>query len=217
MAGKHLAVQGDSISAAFGNAWQNIVLARTGMTLVSQDAIAGRTIAQAFQCWGDPALGGTPSVFHPEAGTYCVHDIGFTAGETFAASLADVDVLIVQLGTNGEATPLGALGDSTSTATIYGELRWVIETYEAANPGMRVIVVGPQRNGFATPETTQAIAEAFVAYGRSAGVPVIDMFALGGVNATTSGALTLDGTHPSPLGFSKFYGPVIAQGVAHVL
>ena len=68
---------------------------------------------------------------------------------------------------------------------------------------MRVILVTPQRNGFAAPEVTRAIADAFVNYGKSVGVPVIDMYALGGVNDKTSSTLTLDGVHPSPLGIQQ--------------
>lgn len=216
---KRFAVQGDSISASFGNAWQNILIDRTGMLLVNQDARAARTLHDAFECWGAPAQGGIPTVYHPEgnSGRCQLVNTGFTAGESFISSVTNVDVLVIELGTNGETTPLGVLGNSTTTATIYGELRWVVETYLTANPSLRVVLVGPQRNTNATPETTQAVAAAFVAYGKANGLPVVDMYSLGGVNAITLGTLTIDGIHPSPLGFSKFYGPVIAQAVANVL
>lgn len=206
---------GDSIASDYNNAWQNIVIARTGMTLTTQDARPGRTLLETFECWG-ASLGGVPGTFRKSGGWACGLMTGFTEGEVFAKSLANIDVLIIALGTNGENTPIGTLGDSTATQTFYGELRWVVETYQTAKPAMRVILVTPQRNGFAAPEVTGAIADAFTHYGKSVGVPVINMFALGGVNEKTSGTLTLDGTHPSPLGFSNFYGPVIAQGVVNV-
>ena len=50
--GRNFGVQGDSISAVFGNAWQNVVIARTGMNLVSQDARSGRNLTTAFECYG---------------------------------------------------------------------------------------------------------------------------------------------------------------------
>lgn len=50
-----------------------------------------------------------------------------------------------------------------------------------------------------------------VSYGASAGVPVINMFVLGGVNSITAPVLLRDGIHPSDYGFQAFYGPVIAQ------
>jgi lysophospholipase L1-like esterase len=73
-----------------------------------------------------------------------------------------------------------------------------------------------QYNGYASAASSQARAEATIAYGKSMGVPVIDMFSKGGNNAITASSLTLDGTHPSPWGFAHFYGPVIAQGVQEI-
>ena len=121
LAGKRLAVQGDSIAAAYDNAWQNIVVARTGMTLAAQDARPGRALSDAFECWGAFTQGGVPGAY--KAGGVCGFNIGLTVGESFADSLANIDVLIIALGTNGQQTPLGALGDSTATLTFYGELR----------------------------------------------------------------------------------------------
>ena len=53
-------------------------------------------------------------------------------------------------------------------------------------------------------------------YGKSVGIPVINMFELGGVNALTAGSLLRDGLHPSDFAFTNIYGPVIAQGLQHV-
>ena len=57
LAGKNFGVLGASISALFGNAWQNVVIARTGMKLAFQDARPGRGFATAFECYGTTTPG----------------------------------------------------------------------------------------------------------------------------------------------------------------
>jgi lysophospholipase L1-like esterase len=214
-------VLGDSISSLFNNAWQNVVIQRTGMILTVQDARPGKSFATAFECWGQPAIGGQPGTFTPNynypnpiAGNCSGYqNTGLTDGETFAQSLANVDFQLVVLGTNDTGYALGQLGDATNAGTFYGNMRWVAETYLNAKPSLRLVFVTLQENGSAPTEVNQQYANATVAYCNSVGIPVINMYNLGGVNWITSATLTLDGTHPSPLGFAKFYGPVIAQGV----
>ena len=138
---------------------------------------------------------------------------------SFASSLANVDLLVIQLGTNDGVVPLGQLGDATNAGTFYGNMRWVVETYLNAKPTLRIVLVTTQYNGFYTPPSAaQAYASASEAYGNSIGVPVINMYKLGGVNANTISVLTnnSDTVHPSALGFAKFYGPVIAQGLQQI-
>lgn len=219
--GRRFAVQGDSISLP--GSWQKVVLARTGMTLVTQDARSGRGFATAFECWGTPALGAKPGVFTAAysfpgyPGATCGQEVqGLTDGETFAQSLANIDLLIVQLGSSDYGIQIGQLGDSTSAGTLYGNVRWVVETYLTAKPSLRLVLVTNQFTAFAPPSVTQADANAIAAYGNSVGVPVINMFTLGGLNAITASALTSDGTHPNDFGFANFYGPVIAQGLQHL-
>lgn len=230
LTGLKLGVQGDSISAQFGNAWQNVVASRTGMTLAYQDARRARRFDQAFECWGNPPVGGQPGSFNPSyvfpssnTGEFgdCSDSafIGITPGSSFAASLANVDMLVIELGTNDQIVPLGQLGDATNARTFYGNMRWVVETYLLAKPTLRVVLVTTQYNGFYTPPAAAGqYAAATEAYGNSVGVPVINMYKLGGVNASTVGVLTnnSDTVHPSPLGFSRFYGPVIAQGLQQI-
>ena len=222
--GKNLGVQGDSISALFGNAWQNVVVKRTGMSLHVQDVRTGRGFATALECWGQPQVGGTPGVFHasyvfPVVGGTCGggQNIGLVDGETFSASLTDTDIQVIELGTNDQNVPLGQLGDATTAGTFYGNIRWVVETYLTAKPSLRVILVTPQYNGPPSQAaTTQQYVAAEIAYGNSVGVPVINMFKLAGVNAITAPTLTRDGLHPSDEGFANFYGPVVAQGILQV-
>jgi hypothetical protein len=224
LAGRRFSAQGDSITA-FGNGysvqpsgWQDVVVQRTGMTQVSQDALAGRTFATALACWGNPAPGAAPGAFNASyvlTGTTTCGGLmyGFTNGMSFAQSLANVDLEIISLGTNDHVEPIGTLGDATNSGTFYGNMRWVVEAYLNAKPTLRVVMVTPQFNAIVAPAVTQQYAEAMVAYGNSIGIPVINMFEKGGLNAITAGALTADGTHPNIFGYENFYGPVIANGI----
>lgn len=217
--GKHFSVQGDSISSV--NVWQSIVTTRTGMKQVSQDARAGRGFFNALECWGNPPAGGAPGPFNaayvlgnPETcGSVMV---GIPNGTTFAQSLANVDIEIIQLGTNDQNVPIGSLGDATTAGTFYGNMRWVVEAYLNAKPSLRVVLVTLQYNSYQPPSVTQQYVNAMVNYGNSIGVPVINMFTRGGVNAISASALTLDGTHPSSFGFTNNYGPVIAQELQRI-
>ena len=138
---------------------------------------------------------------------------GLADRETFPQSLANIDLLIVQLGSSDYGVQIGQLGNSTSAGTLYGNVRWMIETYLAAKPSLRIVLVTNQFTAFAPPSVTQADANTITAYGNSVGVPVINMFTLGGLNAITASALTSDGTHPNDFGYTNFYGSVIAQGL----
>ena len=212
LAGLNFAVQGDSISA-FGGAWRSVVASRTGMTEVAPNYRPGRRFSQAFEEYGTTTPGSTlltnQGPTQTPNGTYSTG----TPGNTLAQDIAKVDVLLVGLGTNDQNVPLGNLGDATSAGTFYGNMRWVLETYLQAKPSMRIIMITPQYNGFATPAVAQEYANAEVTIGQSMGIPVINMFALGGVNSFTSSTLLLDGTHPTAMGYSNFYGPVIAQNL----
>jgi lysophospholipase L1-like esterase len=213
LAGRHLGVQGDSISAIFQNSWQNVVLNRTGMTLTSQDARLGRTLPEAFECYGVATPGATLGVYHiaNAASGYCNNYDGTSEGKTLAQNLANVDVLIVELGTNDVYETQGALGDPVTAGTFYGNLRWVCETYLTAKPSIRLVLVTTQYSIKSSPDWVKLYADDEEAYGKSMGIPVINMFNLGGVNQFTSATLLRDGLHPSDFGFANFYGPVIAE------
>jgi hypothetical protein len=193
------------------------------MNLVYQDARSGRRFDQAFECWGAPAVGGLtgpfdPTYVFPYRSDSCSDPqfAGISAGMTLAQAVANLNMLIIELGTNDQYVPLGVLGDATNAGTFYGNMRWVVETYENANPAMRIVLVTVQYNGFAPVSTTQQYATATQAYANSIGLPVINMFNNGGLNAITAPVLTIDSTHPSAYGFASFYGPVIAQGVQQI-
>ncbi len=95
-------------------------------------------------------------------------------------------------------------------------MRWVVEAYMTAKPTLRIVLVTPQYNSYAPATTTLQYVNAMVTYGNSIGAPVINMYALGGVNPITINTLTLNGAHPTDFDFATFYGPVIAQGIQKV-
>ena len=178
--------------------------------------------AGAIHQWANSPALLTPTYQFPGfPGTSCVDAqfAGVSAGTSFAASVANVDLLVIQLGTNDQVVPLGQPGDAKNAHTFYGNMRWVVETYLAAKPTLRIVLVTTQYNGFFSPPTAAATyAAATEAYGNSVGVPVINMYKLGGINANTVQTLTdkSDTVHPSAFNFAKIYGPVIAQGLLQV-
>jgi hypothetical protein len=217
--GRRMAVQGDSISELFSNAWQSVVTSKTGITLAVQEAHPGRRFDTAFECWSNPPVGGTLGPFTAShtlsgvGGTCAGNSLGIMDGSTFADSLANIDLELIELSTNDTSVPLGQLGDATNAGTFYGNMRWVVETYLSAKPSLRLVLITLQYNGLASTVTAQQYANAMVTYGKSIGVPVINMYELGGVNAITAPVLLRDDIHPSDFGFANFYGPLIAQGV----
>ncbi len=215
---RNFGVLGDSISDAYrlGFSWQNVVMTRTGMTLALQDARGGRTFATALECYGTSTPGTTPGIFHYTYNTNNCHAPAGTDGNTLAQNLAPVDLEVIELGTNDYVEPIGTLGDSTSANTFYGDMRWVVETLLAAKPSLRIVLVTPELNGFQPASVTQQYVQALVNYGASMGLPVINMFALGGLNPLTAPTLTLDQTHPNAFNYANFYGPVIAQALQQI-
>jgi lysophospholipase L1-like esterase len=178
------------------------------------DALSGRHLPQAFSCYGVNSAGG-------QLGTYLnsvsgCGSAGGKAGATLAENLADSDIAIIDLGTNDELAPIGQLGDDATSGTSEGTLRWIVETLEAANPKIRVVIVTPQLNSFAPAATVKRLADAQAEYAESAGIPVINMYRIGGVNATNLSTMTGDGVHPTKWAFNNFYGPVIAQQLMQI-
>jgi lysophospholipase L1-like esterase len=155
----------------------------------------------------------TLGVYHTTnaAVTYYSNYDGKSDGKTLAQNLANVDVLIVELGTNDIWEQVGSPGDAVNAGTIYGSLRWVCETYLAANPAMHLVLVTNQFETGPPVGQMRGVANAEEEYGKSMGIPVINMYNIGGVNAFTASTLLRDGLHPSDVGFANFYGPVIAQ------
>jgi lysophospholipase L1-like esterase len=212
--GQNIGVWGDSISSIFNPGWQPVVLARTGANLVFQDARPGRGFYNYFECYGALSAGSPLGPYNAAGspGNCSVYgDKGATAGSTLAQNLANVNMMILEGGTNDEGTQIGQLGDPTNAGTVYGSLRWVFETLMTANPTMHIVLVGPQANGEGTLAQTQAVVTAEAAECNLYGVPFLNLMAVGGGNAFNNATYTRDGTHPSDYSFAHFYGPIVAQ------
>jgi len=216
LAGKRFFVLGDSISSKTmeNKEWQKVVANRTGLVLAFNDAISRRHLYEAFSCYG---------VSHPgdQLGTYSTAISGCTSdggkdGATLAANLADSDLAIIVLGTNDGHEPIGQLGDEPTSGTSEGTLRWIVETLENANPKLRVVIVTPEFNTNAPAPAFRLLADAEAEYAGSAGIPVVNMYRLGGVNSINLSTMTGDGVHPSLWAFDNVYGPVIAQYLSQI-
>ncbi|MFC6645488.1 hypothetical protein ACFQBQ_07785 [Granulicella cerasi] len=234
VAGCRLGVIGDSISSIFAQAWQTEVLKRTGCTLVYQDARPARQYADAFECYGAQTPTGTVALYDAASaltyGNYASQECANyntvatypQTDLTLAQNLANVDVMVVYLGTNdvgGVGTglqPIGTITDAPSAGTQYGNEMWFYNTLHAANPAMRIIAVTnfADASGTANAAASLATAGVTVAVANSFSDPVVDMTKVGGVNALTIGSLTQDNTHPNTLGFVHIVGAAIAHAIA---
>ena len=225
-----LGVWGDSITASFGNAWQKVVLARTGAQLVYQDAREGRTFENSLECYGAPDNSASSTVgnYNPaNIPAFCGPagvNIGYKTGESLAQNLANVDLMIVALGTNDTVLVqdghTGTLSDDMHTDTLYGAMCWLLCQLHQANPAMRILVV--TANGkFETPAMPSAVilqgardtAADEVIFANYYGDPACNMQAEAGSNLYTYNTLTRDGVHPSDFAYSLVYGPKIASCV----
>ena len=257
--GKKVMFWGDSLSSIFSSEWQNAFIARTGAVYYSQDARPGRTWGSALEGYGAScplssisALGTYSGATSVSTSSQCGFSVGGLLsdyntfgttppvnGNTLAQTLANVDALIVPLGTNDAslyAGKFGNLGDAY-TATEAGAIAFALDAWIAAKPTLRIILVTPTyfSNGcttsgassgtgasstlLCTPSsaTNSAAAEIgaevniIVASGQSRGIPVLNMLQNGGIGPTTLGTFTRDGTHPTDYHFTNIYGPAIAQ------
>ena len=217
-----IGVLGDSISAAFNQAWQNVVVARTGARLVYQDARSGRSFDSALECYGAPVAGGSVGTFdhtinNPAFGAVCSApgDTGNADGNTLAQNLANVDLMILFLGTNDvglvSQKQLGTINDAPGSGTFYAHMKWVVTQLLTAKPSMRLVMVTDQFNAQGSAADDKTIADAEVAYGQTMGIPVLNLFDNGGNNALTSAVYTRDGVHPSDWAFVHVLGPAIAN------
>ncbi|SEG56527.1 GDSL-like Lipase/Acylhydrolase family protein [Bryocella elongata] len=233
--GCRIGVIGDSISSIFGQAWQNVVEARTGCTLEYQDARPGRLYADAMECYGASTPTGTignynaanPLTYGSYASQACSNYNSSSiapypqTGLTLAQNLANVDVMLLELGTNdvtGIGTGLQSIGtitDAPSAGTQYGNFNWLITALHTANPAMRLLIVtnGADVGGTGYNAASLATAGAIVATAQIYADPVLDLTKVGGVNGLTISTLTIDNTHPTTASFQHFFGAAIANFV----
>ena len=136
---------------------------------------------------------------------------------------ADADVWTVMGGLNDViySSTLGSLADTGSTfnnATVYGALQSIVENIMGRRAHPRLILITPThsvRDTYAKATygiTIAEIRQAFIDVGEYYGVPVIDMWALGGINAYNmqkpTNPTTSDGVHPNDTGAALMAMPV---------
>ncbi len=227
--GKRLGVMGDSYSASFGNIWQLGVEAYHNLIPVFQDARAGRPVGGSstngiFECYGGTSTGtNVGASVSPGGGGYgnCAAANNGTVGNTLAQDIANVDLMIVEMGTNdvyGET--LGTIADSASTASTYGYIKLALNGLLAARPQMRIVWVEPWQVGDSTVTNTTSgqtraqqmpgVAAAIEAVCAQYGVPVVKMLSEAGLNSYNwSIFLNTDLIHPSALGWTKAWIPTV--------
>jgi hypothetical protein len=255
-----IGVLADSIWASFSQVLQDEILRRVNLTpgysatLTYQDARPGRQFQDALECYGgltgtSPSLAlGVYNSTNPLAGSGTTAPIPTCgqfntvsapqSGSSLAQNLADVDVLIVALGTNdmndggspkhqqpGDPNSLLApvLNQQVSLAseipvwgssnTQIGSQAWVLSQLHSANPAMHILMVTTAAhvwNPCCDPNAL-ATAAATVQVANFWSDPVIDFTHTSGSNWLTQGTQTQDSVHPSSEAFIHTWAPRITQ------
>ena len=201
--GKNWVPVGDSITALTEGVYQADVLAETGMAIPYQDARGGRTTANIFENYNNDPVNG---ISIGGIGNYNPVNIPgpWSKGHTLAQDLANVDLVTIYLGTNDGplAANIGALGDAIGSGTYYGYLRYAIEGYLNAKPGVRLMWIGPYMNADSG-VSTQAIVKAQKTICAAYGIPYLNLLESSGVNTLTYNFyLGGDNIHPAVAGLA---------------
>ena len=178
LAGKNVMFDGDSITAIFGNKWQQAFIAATGATYYGQDARAGRTWVTLLDGYGAicplaslSSLGTWSSTTSTNQASQCGFGVSGTVGSngtytspvngyTLAQTLANVEVLVIALGTNdagfysaegytcgasttNDCLKIGSLSDAYTAGTEYAAINFALDAIVTAKPTLRIIIVTP--------------------------------------------------------------------------
>ncbi|WP_186445882.1 SGNH/GDSL hydrolase family protein [Paenibacillus cremeus] len=185
--GKGWGTLGDSITAAGG--YQPLVQAALGFSEVINYAVSGCPMTAG----GDRDYGATTHV-----------------GRTIAEYL---DCVTVFAGVNDFRLdkPIGDIG-MTDIHTFYGAYRGMIEHILTRNPRCRLSLWTPlhrDKDGYDIFYTNAAghrlsdYVEAIIGLGRMYALPVLDLYALSGLNKLTLPHFTSDGLHPNEAGHRR--------------
>ena len=160
LAGKNVMFWGDSLSSIFSNKWQTAFIAVTGANYYSQDARPGRTWGSMLEGYGASCPLASLSALGPwnpntsvSTSSQCGLVVGGTLGNygsyaspqsgyTLAQTLANVDVLVIALGTN-HPNNLGSLADAYTAGTEHAAMNFALDAVYTANPTIHVIEIGP--------------------------------------------------------------------------
>jgi hypothetical protein len=200
--GKKFAVFGDSISSIFNQVWQNVVIARLGVSLVYQDAAPGRNFANLFESYGitapSQALGNYDGAAADGVGN-AYFNAGKVQGQSFATNInnAAPDFGYMRLGTNDQLVTTGALGDWIAVGTTAGNMRYDIDLILNARPTLRMFGVGPTWNGFGNYAQLQAIDAIEQTVYEFYSIPYLSMLKRGGGNVINNSTFTGDSNSPS--------------------
>lgn len=244
--GKKFGVLGDSLSGTYNQLWQDAFVARTGAVLWRQDARGGRTFSAALEAYGASAplatleALGTYSNSAPLTGALTssgtigqknIYGQVPADGTTLAQWLADLDFLILWLGTNDAAAisagnvptyagatvaaRVGALTDGYTANTLHGAMNFLLDALLTAKPNLRIIAVNLYRNSLAPVATQEAVADAILANFESRAIPMLNARKTWGINALSAATLLrVDGVHLTDDSFTRLAGPTIAQFAA---
>lgn len=178
-AGKKWLAQGDSITAA-SPGWIAGVAAHHKATLVNH-AVGGRGMSSALLTSAGAAL--------------------------TAADFADVDLVVLFMGTNEVGIPTGSITDSTSAATFYGYTKKFIETVLGWKPTLRIVITTllPRLDPALT-VSVKARSECLREIATFYGCPVFDVEKICGLNSLNSATYMTDSIHPNAAGSLAFLG-----------
>lgn len=209
--GKQMCVWGDSISASFNQAWQNIVGVTLGMTLPFQDARYARYLFQWDENYtlSNGVYTRKTSTTQADRG-YASNIIGGTVGNTLAQDIAPCDVMLIELGTNYPQESLGTPTDAAGSGTTAGYIKTMLAALGAAKPTMRIAWITPYY--IASETITQFQNENTLIKGATIdyGAAIIDEGHDAGVGPSTWSTLLRDGTHPSDASGFPRYASVIS-------
>jgi lysophospholipase L1-like esterase len=203
--GTQAAIFGDSYLATFGTTWIPNLSVQTGLSFTLQDGVSGRPTQNIFSNYSsDPP----------------------TRLTQLAAALANIDVVLIELGTNDgqNVAALGNPGDPPTAATEYGYISNAIYTLQSAKPGLSIGWIGPFQYNWAdylgtgsTPAMTTQLVTAFKYVCASYGVPYLDMNAVSGINAENWATFLRDGVHMTDTAYANKFAPLIARFAAQYI
>jgi hypothetical protein len=230
LAGKKLAVFGDSICQILSNYWENQLIARTGVSIVYQNCHYGRKTANIFEDYGGGAGAGTfaTAAYQTYPGTNTSGYVGETVGNTLAQDLtADApNIILINLSTNDGVTTLGSPGDSVTTASFYGYVNNALTTITTAYPAARVIWTSMYQynptaygggTGGANYATNAQLLAAIKYVCGTFGVPVIDMLNNSGIDSANWATVLGDGVHINSTGANNYYLPEMVNGLKRLV
>lgn len=247
LSGKKIGFMGDSLTASFNQLWQSALAARTGATLWRQDARGGRAFSAQLEAFGcpsplanlssigsyagaNPASGNLNSVSGNPVSQYNRYYQVPADGTTLAQWLADLDLLIIWLGTNDAnaltnpstgtdyVNGIGTLTDAYTAKTFHGAMNWVLDAVLTAKPSQRIMGVDLYQSATGSAANIAAVQAGLKANYEARSIPLLEASKKWGINSRSSGTLLrADGIHLTDDSFTRIAGPSIAEFARQLL